>query len=95
MGVLLLARKGIPEDTGTLFQRIARTVIAVAVFFGVSFGIEYVIEVMSGHEADLLEAVKMFAAVFVTTWGATELNIRFGFLRARQKSSFISRGISP
>jgi len=76
LGFLLVWIRGIPEDTGTVFQRSARVSIAIAVFLGTDFLLKRMGTAMFSSETELVTFIRVALTVFLFLWGSTELCVK-------------------
>lgn len=78
LGFLLVWIRGIPEDTGTFFQRLARILIVVAVFFVSDFLLTRMIMALFSSETHLLAFIRIALTAVLFLWGSTELCVKLG-----------------
>lgn len=81
LGFMLLWMRGIPNDEGHLFQRIARVFIAGVFYFGVSTALEKGAGLLFGGVPIAVEFVRQTLAFFLVIWGSTEVSIKLGFFK--------------
>jgi membrane-associated phospholipid phosphatase len=83
IGFLLVWRRGIPEDKGTIWQRIARILLALAVYAladQISGRLsQFLLPVVPG----LIEFTQNALTSFFLLWGSTALCIKLGLYRQR------------
>lgn len=79
LGLWLLGRGGLPEDGGAVKVRIARVLLAVAVYFLTLRSLAAAAELLGGGE--LAAAAAEGVAAFALTWGAVTLCFRLGLYR--------------
>jgi membrane-associated phospholipid phosphatase len=76
VGFLLVWIRGIPEDSGTIFQRLARILVVFVVFFVSDFLLKKVIEVLFTSETELLTFIRIALTAILFLWGSTELCVK-------------------
>lgn len=81
IGFFLLWTRGIPKDEGSLLSRIGRVGMAAVFYFIVRGGMGKGIEFLFTQEALLIELFTEFVAVFLVTWGSTEISIKLKFFK--------------
>jgi len=85
LGFLLLRTRGIPKDSGTVVQRIARVLIAIAFYLGASQLLEKLSDVIFRSEPEAVEVVRIALTMILIIWVSTELSIKLGFFRRDTK----------
>jgi len=76
LGFLLIWRRGIPEDGGSILQRIARVLIAYSLYFGLDRGLEAIHRFLFQNGTEITSFIRTALASFIVMWGATELSIK-------------------
>ena len=76
LGFLLLARKGLPESSGSIFQKIARTVLGILIFGGMGLILKLILDKVGLADHVWLEFVKDALTGLALIWLGTELSIR-------------------
>ncbi len=76
IGYVSLWIRGVPEDTGTVGQRAARTVIALVIYLGSDLFLEKVIGLAITEEPTLIEFLRVVLTTFLLLWGSTEISIK-------------------
>lgn len=88
LGFLLLWMRGIPEDTGTFFQRLARILIAIAVFLGTDTLLKWMITALLSSETEPVAFIRIALTVILFLWGSTEFCIKLRlYKRTHYKAS--------
>jgi membrane-associated phospholipid phosphatase len=85
IGFLLVWNHGIPEDQGTILQRISRIVIALVVFILVNQILLRVSQLLFQPVPGIVEFVKNSLTLLLCVWGSTELNLKLKLFK-RQSS---------
>jgi membrane-associated phospholipid phosphatase len=85
IGFLLVWNHGIPEDRGTILQRIARIVIALAVFILANQILSRSSQLLFQPTPGIVEFAKNSLTILLCIWGSTELNIKLNLFK-RQSS---------
>jgi hypothetical protein len=73
--------RGIPKDSGTVIQRIARVLIAIAFLWGASQLLKKLSDVIFRSEPGAVEVVRIALTMIFIIWVSTELSIKLGFFR--------------
>ena len=81
LGFLLLWFRGIPKDSGNIWQRIARVGVAFISYYGISEALEKGTGLVFKNELIPVEFIRQTLTIFLIFWGSTELSIRLGFFR--------------
>jgi membrane-associated phospholipid phosphatase len=81
LGFLLLWVRGIPKDSGNLWQRLARVGVAFISYYGISVALEKGTGVIFQNEPDSVEFIRQTLTIFLIFWGSTEISIKLGFFR--------------
>ncbi len=81
LGFLLLWFRGIPKDSGNIWQRIARVGIAFISYYGVSLALEKATGLIFKNELGSVEFIRQTLTIFLIFWGSTEISIKLGFFR--------------
>ncbi len=81
IGYALLWIRGIPKDTGTIGQRLARIVVALVVYLGSDFLFKKGIGLFVSDEATLFEFLRIALTTFLLIWGSTEVSIKLGLFQ--------------
>lgn len=79
LGFLLLSRKGLPINKGTLLQRIGRVGIGFLLFIGVSLFFKLISKQLGVEEHAGLKFIENLLAGLALFWLAEELAIRLGW----------------
>jgi len=81
LSFLLLWKRGIPKDEGSLLSRIGRVGMAAIFFFAASVVLEKTAELLFAEETLLIEYITTFLGVFIVIWGSTEIFIKLKFFK--------------
>jgi len=81
LGFLLLWIRGIPKDSGNIWQRIARVGVAFISYYGISVALEKGTGLIFKNELGLVEFIRQTLTIFLIFWGSTEISIKLGFFR--------------
>lgn len=81
LGFLLLAQRGLPSPDGTVFQKIARTILGIAIFGGLRFLIKLLGEPLGIEETIWFDFIKDSIAGLALIWLGTELSIKLGWFQ--------------
>jgi membrane-associated phospholipid phosphatase len=81
LGYLLVWRQGIPEDKGTLWQRIARILLALAVFILADQVLGRASRLFFQSVPGVVLFLQNSLSILLCIWGSTELSIKFGFFK--------------
>jgi membrane-associated phospholipid phosphatase len=76
IGYLLVWNSGIPEDRGTIVQRIARILIALVVLLLTNQILDRTSQVLFQPKPGFVDLVINFLTIVLCIWGSTELNIK-------------------
>lgn len=87
IGFLLVWKQGIPEDTGTTWQRIARALLALVVFILADQALERGSQLLFRSVPGAVVFVKNSLPILLCIWGSTELCIKFGLYKKRSPQS--------
>ena len=87
IGFLLVWWRGIPEDKGTIWQRIARSMLALAVYILADQVLERGSLLLFHPVPDGAVFVMNFLTILLCVWGSTELCIKFGMYKRRRPLS--------
>ena len=88
-GYALLWIRGIPKDTGTVGQRLARIGLALVIYLGSDFLFKKGTGFFISNEPDLVEFLRYAVTTFLLLWGSTEVSIKLGLFQ-REISSIKS-----
>ena len=83
IGFLLVWKQGIPDDTGTIWQRIARVLIALAVYILADQALERVSQLLFQTEPNAVVFVKNSLPILLCVWCSTEFCIKLGLYKRR------------
>ena len=83
VGFLLLWIRGIPEDTGTIFRRSARILIALCVFLASDSLLKGMITALFSSETALTAFIRVVLTATLFLWGSTELCLKLGLYRRK------------
>ncbi len=81
LGFLLIRSRGIPKDTGSILQRIARVLIAVIFFFVLQIALEKGANLLFTNELMAVNFIQQTLAIMLFFWGSTEINIKLGLFK--------------
>jgi membrane-associated phospholipid phosphatase len=81
VGFLLVWIRSIPQDTGTVLQRVARVLIALAVYILAGQILGRVSQLLFLPVPELVEFIRDALTVGLFFWGATEINIKLGLFK--------------
>lgn len=81
LGLLLLQRKGVPLDAGSLLQRTGRLLIAFGFYFSGRFVLEKLSGLMFGETSLTGEIMQYVLLMIILLWGSTELSIKLGLFK--------------
>jgi len=81
VGFLLVWIRGMPEDRGTVIQRLARVVTALGVFFATDFVLKKIIGALCSFENELAGFIRIVLTAVLFLWGTTEVCVKLGFYR--------------
>lgn len=73
MGFILIRHRGIPKDTGNIFQRSGRVLLAGAVFFLFYAGLKEGIGLVLTYEPVSIEFIRMVFSMSLAFWSSVEL----------------------
>jgi membrane-associated phospholipid phosphatase len=76
IGFLLVWNRGIPEDRGTIIQRIARILIALVIFILANQILERTSQLLFPLMPGIVEFVKNSLTILLCVWGSTEINLK-------------------
>ncbi|MCJ7580856.1 MAG: phosphatase PAP2 family protein [Candidatus Aminicenantes bacterium] len=76
LGFLWIRHRGIPKDSGTIFQRFGRVLLAGTVFFLFYVGLREGLGLIFSNEPISVEFIRMVFSMCVSFWGAVELCIK-------------------
>jgi hypothetical protein len=85
IGFLLVWKKGIPEDKGTIWQRIARVLLALAVYLLADQVLERVSQHMFEPAPEGVVFFIGFLTILLCVWGSTELSIKLSLFQRHSK----------
>jgi hypothetical protein len=80
-GFLLVWRSGIPEDEGTVWQRIARILIALAVYILADLMLERASRLLFHSVTGLILFINNSLTLMFCLWGSTELSIKLNLFQ--------------
>ncbi|MGD8536743.1 MAG: phosphatase PAP2 family protein [Candidatus Aminicenantes bacterium] len=81
LGFLLLWFRGIPKDSGKIWQRMARVGIAFIFYYGISEALEKGTGLIFKNDLGPVEFIRQTLTIFLIFWGSTEISIKLGFFR--------------
>lgn len=81
LGFLLLLRKGVPQNIGSLVQRAGRLLIAFGFYFVSRFAFDALSGLIFGDDSSTGELILYTLLLIIVIWGATELSIKLGFFK--------------
>ena len=81
LGYILLRIKGLPQDGGTLLQRLGRAGIALAVYFGLDFLLGAIEGLSPSPGSDIVLFAHGTLVMMLMFWASTEASIRLGFFK--------------
>jgi len=81
IGFLLVWNRGIPEDSGTILQRITRVLIALVVFILANQIFERAGPLLFQPMPGIFEFVKNSLTILLCVWGSTELSIKLNLFK--------------
>jgi membrane-associated phospholipid phosphatase len=84
-GFLLIWNHGIPEDRGTIIQRMARIMIALFVFVLVNQMLERTSQLLFQPVSAIVEFVKNSLTILLCVWSSTELSIKLNLFHRQPK----------
>jgi membrane-associated phospholipid phosphatase len=76
VGFVLVWIRGIPEDTGTFFQRLSRVLVVFVVFFVSDFMLTRMIMALFSSETQLLAFIRVALTAVLFLWGSTEICVK-------------------
>jgi hypothetical protein len=76
VGFLLVWIRGIPKDSGTIYQRLARILAVIVIFFVSDFLLKKIIAVLFSAETELLAFIRIVLTAIIFLWGSTELCVK-------------------
>ena len=85
LGFLLVWKKGIPEDKGTIWQRIARVLLALAVYLLADQMLERVGQIMFEPAPKGVVFFLSFLTILLCVWGSTELSIKLSLFERHSR----------
>ncbi len=83
IGYVLLWIQGIPQDTGTVLQRVARIIIALVIYLVSDFLLKKGISLFISKEPSRIEFLRFTLTTFLLLWGSTEISIKLGFFQRK------------
>lgn len=81
IGFLLVWNRGVPEEGGTIRQRMARVLVAIGVFMLADLTMEGASRLLFHPVPAGVAFIKNSVPVLLCVWGATELSIKFKFYK--------------
>jgi membrane-associated phospholipid phosphatase len=85
LGFLLVWKKGIPEDKGTIWQRIARVLLALTVYLLADQMLERVSQIMFEPAPKGVVFFLSFLTILLCVWGSTELSIKLSLFKRHSR----------
>ena len=89
-GYCLVWIRGIPDDSGTVFQRALRVLIAVVFYFAFFFIFRTIAKLVMINETEMLESILSIIVSVIFIWGGTELCVALKLLKREKVSEKIS-----
>lgn len=83
VGFLLVWIRGIPDDTGTIIQRLARILTVFVVFFVSDFLLKKMIAILFSSETELLTFIRIAVTAVLFLWVSTELCVKLRLYRRK------------
>ncbi len=83
IGFLLVWKKGLPDDEGTIWQRIARALLAIVVFVLADQALERVSQLLFQPMPGAVTFVANSLPILLCIWGSTELCIKLHLFQRR------------
>jgi membrane-associated phospholipid phosphatase len=80
-GFLLIWNHGIPEDRGTILQRIARILIALVVYMLADQTLDKASQFIFQSVPGGIDFVRISLTILLCVWGSTELNIKLNLFK--------------
>ena len=87
LGYLLLARKGIPTDDGTIMQRIGRLLLGLVVAGLIGLIVKTILGAVGLEEESWSDFVILFVFIVGLIWIGTEISVRTGMYRRGVENS--------
>jgi len=84
VGFLLVWIRGMPEDRGTVLQRLARVMTALGVFFATDFVLKRIIAAQFSSENEFAGFIRIVLTAVLFLWGTTELCVKLGFYHRKR-----------
>lgn len=84
LGFMLISQKGVPNETGTIFNRMVKVVSALAIFGGCSILIEKIFILITFENIAATEFIRYVLTSFITIWLSTILHLKFGWAERNQ-----------
>lgn len=81
LGLLLLKVAGVPDDSGTFLQRLARVSVAAVFYLGVDQGLTVFQDAVSPHALAAFDFFKAALTTLLIVWASTELSVKLGFFK--------------
>ena len=76
LGFLWIRHRGIPKDSGTIFQRFRRVLLAGTVFFLFYVGLREGLGLIFSNEPITIEFIRLVFSMCISFWGSVELSIK-------------------
>jgi membrane-associated phospholipid phosphatase len=81
IGFLLVWNRGIPEDTGTILQRIARVLITLVVYILADQTLERASQLLFQPAPGVVAFMQYSLTVLLCVWGSTEISIKLNLFK--------------
>ena len=88
IGYFLIWSKGIPDDTGSIFRRIVRVVIALFFFHFVNAVYDQMIETFLPKNAVIINYILQVLVMAFLVWGSTELIVKLRLMKRKSYEKF-------
>lgn len=85
IGFLLVWNRGIPEDTGTILQRIARVLITLVVYILADQTLERASQLLFQPMPGVVDFVRYSLTILLCIWGSTEISIKLNLFKRQSE----------